>query len=161
MAMNVKYIQHVEITFTREGTVPTLSVPMANRGERINYLSLALQARSAIKRLKLLLPASEPTPELKSALRAALNSLSDTKPHEGLYSRLYDEAGFNRFEQVQTVEEVIHVLDDPNLKLGIERILKGQEYTDEDVRKTIGFFSALENRALYHYDDPSLAETFR
>ena len=141
--------------------MPTLCVPMANHGERINYLSLALQARSAIKRLRVLLPANKPTPELRSALRAALNSLSDAKPHERPYSRLYDEAGFNRFEQIQTVEEVIRVLDDPNLKEGIERILKGRKYTDEDVRSTIGFFSAVENRALYHYDDPSLAETFR
>ena len=141
--------------------MPTLCESMANRGDRINYLSLALQARSAIKRLRLLLPPSEPTPELKTALQAALNSLSDTKPTEGLCSQLYDEAGFNRFEQIQTVEEVIRVLDDPNLKHGIEHILKGPEYTNEDVRATIGFFSAIENRALYHYDDPSLAETFR
>jgi len=142
--------------------MPTLCVPMANYGERINYLSLALLARSAIKRLRLLLPTSVPTPELKSALQAALNSLSDPKnPHEGLYSKLYDEAGFNRFEEIQTVEEVIRVLDDPNLKDRIERILKGQKYTDEDIRATIGFFSAVENRALYHYDDPSFAEAFR
>ena len=154
-------ILDLETGFTREETMPTLCVQMASRGERVNYLSLALQARSAIKRLKLLLPPSEPTLELKSALQAALNLLSDTRPQEGLYSKLYDEAGFNRFEQIQTVEEVIRVLDDPNLKDRIERILKGQQYTDEDVRTTIGFFSAVENRALYHYDDPSLAETFR
>src|SRR5271169_283831 len=141
--------------------MPTLCMQMASRGERVNYLSLALQARSAIKRLRLLLPPNEPTPQLKSALQAALNSLSDTKPHEDLCSKLYDEGGFNRFEQIQTVEEVIRVLDDPNLRDGIEHILKGPEYTNEDVRATIGFFSAVENRALYHYDDPSLAETFR
>jgi hypothetical protein len=141
--------------------MPTLCVPMANRGERINYLSLALQARSAIKRLKLLPPASQPAPELTSALRAALNSLANPKSQEGLYSRLYDEAGFNRFEEIQTVEEVIRVLDDPNLKDRIELILGGQGYTGEDIRTVIGFFSAVENRALYHYDDPSLAEAFR
>lgn len=141
--------------------MPTLGMPMANRGERIKYLSLALQARSAIKRLRLLSPASEPAPELRSALQAALNSLTGSKPQEGLYSRLYDEAGFNRFEEIQTVEEVISVLDDPNLKDRIERILKGRKYGDEDIRTVIGFFSALENRALYHYDDPSLAEALR
>ncbi len=138
----------------------TLCESMANHGDRTNYLSLALQARSAIKRLRLLSPPNEATPELKSALQAALNSLSDTKPQEGMCSRLYDEAGFNRFEQIQTVEEVIRALDGPNLKRGIEHILEGPEYTNEDVRATIGFFSAVENRALYHYDDPSLAESF-
>jgi len=141
--------------------MPTLCVPMANRGERINYLSLALQARSAMKRLRLLSPASALEPELKSALQAVLNSLTSQKPQEGLYSRLYDEAGFNRFEEIQTVEEVIHVLDDPKLKDRIELILGGEKYTGEDVRTVIGFFSAVENRALYHYDDPSLAEAFR
>ncbi len=141
--------------------MPTLCVPMANRGERINYLSLALQARSAMKRLRLLSATSEPAPELKSALQAALKSLTSQKHPEGLYSKLYDEPGFNRFEEIQTVEEVIRVLDDPNLKDRIELILGGQKYTGEDVRAVIGFFSAVENRALYHYDDPSLAEAFR
>ncbi len=141
--------------------MPTLCVPMANRGERINYLSLALQARSAIKRLRLLQPATEPAPELKSALQAALNSLTNPNPQEGLYTRLYDEAGFNRFEEIQTVEEVIHSLDDPSLREEIGRIFTGRDYTEGDIRATIRFFSAVENRALYYYDDPSLAETFR
>jgi hypothetical protein len=141
--------------------MPTLSVLMANRGEQINYLSLALVARSAIKRLKLLSPANEPAPELKSALKAALNSLTDSKPHEGLYSSLHDEGGFNRYEEIQTVEEVIKALGDPSLKEGIERILTSERYTKEDIRTALRFFSAVENRALYHYDDPSLTETFR
>jgi hypothetical protein len=135
---------------------------MANRGDRTNYLTLALQARSAIKRLRLILAGGEPTPELKSALQAALNSLSEpTSQSSSSVSRLHDEAGFNRFEGIQTVEEVVCVLDNPNLKDEIERITTGEKYTKEDVRATIGFFSAVENRALYHYDDPSLAETFR
>lgn len=142
--------------------MPTLSVPMANRGDRTNYLTLALQARSAIKRLRLVLAGGEPTPELKSALRAALNSLSEPTPQSGSpVSRLHDETGFNRFEGIQTLEEVVRVLDDPSLEEEIGRIYAGEKYTEEDVRATIGFFSAVENRALYHYDDPSLAETFR
>jgi hypothetical protein len=142
--------------------MPTLCVQMVYCGERINYLSLALQARSAIKRLRLVLAGSEPTPELKSALGAALNSLSEPAPRpESPVSKLHDEAGFNRFEEIRTVEEVIQVLQNPSLKDEIERILEGQKYTEEDVRATIGFFSAVEGRALYHYDDPSLAETFR
>lgn len=135
---------------------------MSNCGERINYLSLALQARSAIKRLRLVLAGSEPTRELKFALGAALNSLSGPTLQSGSpVSKLHDEAAFNRFEEIQTVEEVIQTLDAPNLRGEIERILAGQSYSEEDVRATIGFFSAVENRALYHYDDPSLAETFR
>jgi hypothetical protein len=142
--------------------MPTLCVPMANRGDRTNYLTLALQARSAIKRLRLVLAGEEPTPELKSALQAALNSLSEPALQPaGPVSRLHDEAGFNRFEGIRTVEEVVHVLDDPDLRDEIERIRASENYTKEDVRATIGFFSAVENRALYHYDDPSLAETFR
>jgi hypothetical protein len=139
----------------------SVGVGMASRGERVNYLSLALQARSTIKRLSLLTPPAEPSSELRLALQAALNSLSEPKPREGLHSRLYDEAGFNRFEEIRTIEEVIRVLSDPNLKGEIERILAGKNYTQADVAATVRFFSAVENRALYHYDDPSLAETFR
>jgi len=138
----------------------TVGVAMANRGERVNYLSLALQARSTIKRLSLLTPPAEPSSELRSALQAALNSLSESRPQEGLHSRLYDEGGFNRFEEIRTIEEVIRVLSDPNPKSEIERIL-AKNYTQADVAATVRFFSALENRALYHYDDPSLTETFR
>jgi hypothetical protein len=141
--------------------MPTLGVAMASRGERVNYLSLALQARSAIKRLSSLVPPNEPAIELKPALQAALNSLSEATAPQRLYSKLYDEAGFNRFEEIQTVDEVIRALNDPNLKDEIQRVLSGQRYTEQDVRAAVRFFSALENRALYHYDDPSLAETLR
>src|SRR5712692_2960163 len=134
-----------EKAFTREETMPTLCESMANRGERINYLSLALQARSAIKRLKLVLSGSEPTPELKSALRAALDSLSEPTPKpESPIAKLHADAGFNRFEEIQTVEEVIHVLGDPHLRDEIARIHAGETYTEEDIRATIGFFSAVE-----------------
>src|ERR1700688_3067568 len=119
--------------FTREETMPTLCESMANRGERINYLSLALQARSAIKRLKLVLSGGEPTPELKFALRAALSSLSDPTPQSGTpVSKLHEEAGFNRFEEVRTVEEVLDVLADPNLQDEIERGHRGAKYTKEN-----------------------------
>jgi hypothetical protein len=145
--------------FTKEGEMPTLLMAMSARGERINYLSLALQARSAIKRLRQLAPGSVLSPELRSALKAALNSLTEPTPQKGeLYSKLYDEDGFNRFEEVQTVEEVLRVLGDSKLKEEIGNVMAGDRYTEEDVRATIRFFSALENRALYHYDDPSLAE---
>jgi hypothetical protein len=141
--------------------MPTLAVAMVNRGARINYLSLALQARSAIKRLKLLLAGNKPTPELKAALLAALNSLGEPTLRSGSpIAKLHDEVGFDRFEEIQTVEEVIHILGDSNLREEIARIHSGENYTEEDIRATIGFFSAVENRALYHYDDPSLAETF-
>ena len=125
--------------------MPTLSAPMANRGERINYLSLALQARSAIKRLKLVLSGGKPTPELRSALQAALDSLSEPTPKpESPIAKLHADAGFNRFEEIQTVEEVIHVLGDPHLRDEIARIHAGETYTEEDIRATIGFFSAVE-----------------
>ena len=138
----------------------TLSITMAASGERINYLSLALQARSAIKRLKLLAAGSTPPAELLSALKAAIDSLEVPSGHGELCSKLYDEAGFNRFEEVQTVEEVIADLDESRLSDEMNRLITGCG-TQEDIRAAIRFFSALENRALYHYDDPSLAETFR
>jgi hypothetical protein len=140
--------------------VPTLTMAMATRGERANYLSLALHARSTIRRLRSVAPGSEPVAELRSALQAALNSLDYPNPQGGeLCSKLYDEGGLNRFEDVQTVEEVITTLDDADLKDEIVRVLSGKG-AESDVRGVMRFFSALENRALYHYDDPSLAETF-
>lgn len=148
--------------FTKEGEMPTLLMAMSARGERINYLSLALQARSAIKRLRQFVPGGELSPELRSALKAALNSLTEPTPQKGeLYSRLYEEDGFNRFEEVQTIEEVVRALGDSNLRSEISNVMTGESCSEGDLRATIRFFSALENRALYHYDDPSLAENLR
>lgn len=141
--------------------MPTLGVAMANCGERINYLSLALQARSTIKRLSELRPVDEPTTELKSTLQAAINSFGGATLGEPFCNRLYDEGGFNRFEEIQTLEEVIRSLDKASPKPEIERIAAGKGFTEDDIRVAIRFFSAVENRALYHYDDPSLAESFR
>lgn len=134
----------------------TLVLDMTNTGERINYLSVALQARSAIKRLKMLLDGDAQSPELKSALKAALDSLAAVKPPEGLYSKLHDEHS-TRFEEIQTVDEVASLLNDEEVKKGLENILRNEKYGREDVRVAMNFFSAVENRALYHYDDPSLA----
>jgi hypothetical protein len=139
--------------------MPTLGVAM-NSGERINYLSLALQARSAIKRLSELRPIDKPTSELKSTLQAALSSLGAAGMGESLCNRLYEEGGFNRFEEIHTLEEVIRTLNNANPQQEIGRIVSG-EFADDDIRAAIRFFSAVENRALYHYDDPSLAESFR
>ena len=56
---------------------------------------------------------------------------------------------------------VEHAIADPLWRaLGFPDVPSDQSaYTDEDVRAAIRFFSAMENRALYHYNDPSLAES--
>src|SRR5437660_7258956 len=132
---------------------------MAHAGERIHYLTLALEARSAIKRLKLLLKTKEYTPELKSALKAAAVSLRAVDSQKNLYSKLYDDVGYSRFEEIETLQEVRRMLGDTGVGAHLERVLSGVNCTDEDVRAAIRFFSAMENRALYHYNDPSLAES--
>ena len=125
-------------------------------GERINYLSIALRARAAIKTLKCLVETREFTSELKRDLEVVLNSLKsgDSKP---LRSKLSNEVPYSRFEEVQTLDEVAKSFKDTDLVSRLEALLKGA-CEEDDVRSAIRVFSAIEKRALYQYNDPSWAE---
>ena len=130
-------------------------------GERINYLSIALRARGAIKTLRSLIKAdksvSAPTDELKHDLEAVVTSLKASDPSAPLHSRLASDVPYARFEEVQTLDEVTKSLKDTQVLSRLEALLQGG-YKEDDVRTAIRLFSAVERRALYHYTDPFWAE---
>jgi hypothetical protein len=130
-------------------------------GERINYLSVALRARDAIKTLKSLAKqdrsASTPSKELKHELELVVNSLKAVDPSHPLHSKLSHEGPYTRFEEVQTLDEVTKSFKDTQVLSGLEALLEGG-CKEEDVRTAVRLFSAIERRALYHYNDPFWAE---
>jgi hypothetical protein len=134
-----------------------LVAPVA--GERANYLAVALRARAAIKTLKSLMNAQQgllsiPNSELQQDLQSVVQSLKAAESSESLRARLCHEEPYRRFEEVQTLEEVSRLFSDAQLLARLDALLKGGCQHD-DMRTAIRLFAAIENRALYHYNDPS------
>lgn len=130
-------------------------------GERTNYLSVALRARSAIKTLRSMMSACQgllsiPNPELGQDLRSVVESLKAIEVSQPLHAKLCHEMPYRRFEEVQTLDEVSRSFKDPELIPRLEAVLDGG-CQREDMRTAIRLFSAIERRALYHYSDPSWA----
>ena len=74
-----------------------------------------------------------------------------------MYKRqLSHETPYRRFEEVQTLDEVSKSFKDTQLLSRLEAVLSGGT-KQEDMRTAIRLFSAVERRALYHYNDPSWA----
>jgi hypothetical protein len=126
--------------------------------ERINYLALAMEARKAMKDLKAFARTKEVSPQLTTALRGAVNSVKALASPGKLYSELHNEGGYDRSEAIQTLTEVADQLQGENFLTKLESVLAGKGSPD-DFQSAIRFFSAIEKKALYYYDDPSLAET--
>ena len=131
-------------------------------GERINYLSVALRARAAIKTLKSLMNRRQgvlslPNTELQEDLESVLRALRSIEPSRSVRSQLSSDIPYRRFEAVQTVDEVTRAFKDAHVLSRLEALSTGG--CDEgDMRIAIRLFSAIERRALYHYNDPSWAQ---
>ncbi len=120
-------------------------------GERINYLSIALRARGAIKTLKSLMSARQgllslPNPELQDDLTSMLRSLKAAESSEALHSRLSEDTPYRRFEEVQTLEEIGKPFRHEHVLARLEALLSGG-YQEEEMRTAIRLFSAVERRA--------------
>ena len=133
----------------------------AMAGERTNYLSVALRARAAIKMLKSLMNECQgilslSNSELEQDLKSVVQSLKAIESSEPLRAKLSHEAPYSRFEELQTLDEVRRSFKDAQLLTRLEALLSGGRQHD-DMRSAIRLFSAIERRALYHYNDPSWA----
>jgi hypothetical protein len=130
-------------------------------GERINYLSVALRARGAIQTLKSLIDARQgvlslPNPSLQEDLKSVLHSLRAGDSSEPVQSKLSGDVPYRPFEEVETLDEVSKSFKDTQILSRLEALIEGG--CDEvDMRIAIRLFSAVERRALYHYNDPSWA----
>lgn len=132
-------------------------------GERINYLSVALRARGAIKTLKSLINARQgvlslQNSELQQDLASVLLYLRAIESSKPLLSQLSNEAPYRPFEEVQTVEEVTKSFGDSETLSQLDALVAGG-CNENDLRTAIRLFSAIEKRALYHYNDPSWAHS--
>jgi hypothetical protein len=112
-----------------------------------------------MKALRTFADTRERRPELESTLRTVMNSLKAMASPKRLFSKLHAEDQYGHFEQIRTLQEVSSGLDRPQLLNRLEAIVNGDSAESEDIRAVSRFFASVEDRALYHYNDPVLSET--
>lgn len=131
---------------------------MQQSGEKIHYLSLALDARLAIKALRQTNPEIIRVTELRDSVKSALDSLKAITRGGQLYAGLGDLEPYEHFEQMYTLQQVWQSL--PNLRLieQLQTVFESDRPDAESKAVALTFFSEVERRALHYYNDPSLSE---
>ena len=126
-------------------------------GERIQYLSLALDARQAIEALCSFLETGNQSPKLKGSIQDVTSYLEAVNGGGDLYAGLTGPSSFEHFEQIQTLDEVKESFRDKDLVSRLEGVLnaKSDHLKRENAKFAIKFFSKLEGRALHHYNQPA------
>ncbi|MGA9063004.1 MAG: hypothetical protein WB341_15250 [Terracidiphilus sp.] len=137
------------------------SSDMVAMGERVHYLSLALDARRALNAIRAADKGKERTEELRDSIRAATASLEILRTHADLYAR-HSPEHYVQYEEVQTLREVSSSLEPEPLIQSLKSLLsdEAERPSLEDLNRASTFFRALESRALHHYDDPASGDTF-
>jgi len=131
---------------------------MQHSGEKIHYLSLALDARLAIKALRQKSAADIIAPQLRDSVKTALDSLKAINRGGELYARLGELEPYEHFEQMYTLREVAASLKDSNLVEELQALSESERPSSEARAAALKFFSEVERRALHYYSDPSLSE---
>ena len=130
-------------------------------GERVYYLSLALDARRALNAIRAAGKGIVRPEELQESIRAATQSLEALDQNADLYAKLSpDQDHYVQYEEIQTLREVSPINPAPllqSLKSLLEDGLNAP--TAEDLESARKFFRALESRALHHYNDPASGDT--
>jgi hypothetical protein len=128
-------------------------------GERVHYLSLALDARRALNAIRAADREEQCTTELQDSIRAATESLELLSTHAELYAKHAPEH-YSRYEEIQTLREVSSSIDASSLLRSLKLLLSADTgRTRNDLQVARKFFRALESRALHHYNDPASADT--
>jgi hypothetical protein len=119
-----------------------------------NYLSLALDARKAIKALLQFSEKGTESVELKEALNDTVESLRALAVEgSSLFGRLHAQSPYQYYEQIKTLQEVQSAMKDERLADKLADLGSNRDPTQrrEHIELAIAFFSALENRALQRY----------
>jgi hypothetical protein len=131
------------------------SCDMVAVGERVHYLSLALDARRALNAIRATAKGDNRSEELRDSIRAATESLEVISKHGDLYAKVSPEH-YVQYEEIQTLREVSSSIDSAPLIQSLRSLLsvEAAAHAAEDLDSARKFFRALESRALHHYNDP-------
>lgn len=118
-----------------------------------NYLSLALDARKAIKALLQFSEKGTESVELKDALDDTVESLRALTSGGSLFDRLHQQSPYQYYEQIKTLQEVQSAMKDEHLADKLSDLSSNPDPAQrrQNIQIAITFFSALENRALQRY----------
>jgi len=116
-------------------------------------LSLAFDARKAVKALIALRRSGQRDEHLKHAVEDVIASLNALNTGSPLFAHLSDASPFQSYEQIQTLQEVQTALSDDRLTEKLRNVItESGEVPNESVEFAIRFFTAVENRALQRYN---------
>jgi hypothetical protein len=123
---------------------------------RGRYLIFALRIRKLTDALIALVEEGRIAPDLDERLKEVLASLENAGQPTSVQS-LRQRGSFGHYENVVTIDEVVKAQDKAALIQKLQTVIRSN--TEEDRQNSaleaIGFFDALESRALYHYTHPS------
>ena len=130
-------------------------------GERVYYLSLALDARRALNAIRAASKGNLRGEELQDSIRAATQSLEALSTNGDLYANLSPSHYF-QYEEIQTLREVMSPMDPVSLVQSLKSLLADnvEAPTTEALDSARKFFRALESRAMHHYNDPASSDAF-
>ena len=121
---------------------------MTNMSDNSSSLSLALDARMAVKALHALRPGEEANVALREAMgdvKTSLNALISGAP---LFANLSPSSSFENYDQIQTLQEVRSAFDvDVSAKLDLVTKEDDPVQQRQGIEFAIVFFTALERRA--------------
>ncbi|MGO9316458.1 MAG: hypothetical protein ACLPXT_12345 [Terracidiphilus sp.] len=128
-------------------------------GERVYYLSLALDARRALNAIRAA-GKGNVRPELQDSIRTAAQSLEALSTNADLYAKLSTDH-YVQYEEIQTLREV-SPMDPAPLVESLKSLLADNVNapTTEALDSARKFFRALESRAMHHYNDPASGDAF-
>jgi hypothetical protein len=128
---------------------------------RGRYLLFALRIRKLTDALIALVEEGRATPDLDEPLKEVLASLEDAGQPTSVQS-LRQRGSFGHYENVVTIDEVVKAQDKAALIQKLSTVIKSntEEERKSSALEAIGFFDALESRALYHYNHPSPTQRF-
>jgi hypothetical protein len=131
---------------------------MQSSGEKIHYLSLAFDARLAIKALRQRSGTGRAATEVRNSMKSALDSLKAISRGHELYAGLGELKPYEHFEQMYTLQEVAATMNDLNLIQELQVVSESENPTPEVRAVALKFFAEVERRALHYCNDPSLSE---
>ena len=128
---------------------------LATMSDNTNSLSLALDARTAVKALNVLRKGGgEAGSELQTAMTDALISLRALNSGAPLFASLSPSSAFENYEQIQTLQEVESAFPGEDVEAKLASATNEQDPTQrqQGIVFAIEFFSALEKRALQKFN---------
>src|SRR5579862_7114365 len=100
---------------------------MTATGERVNYLSLALDARRAVNAIRAAKKGNDYSDELRDSIRAATESLEALSNRTNLYAN-HAPAHYVQYEEIQTLREVSSGLETAPLIQSLKALMQGSTH---------------------------------